>query len=247
MLEWHPMLTYNRLRAYERAIRLIGGGERIWGFVDGTFVGFCRPSDHLRQQACYNGKEKEHGQKFQAIVAADGLVVSFYGLWIGPVNDWKMWKVSRLDQRLWQVIDRQQMLFVYGDPAYKASYRVMALYTYKVNWRLLLRDQRAFNKRLLHVCIAVEHAFGHTQVLWTYTAFAKQLKSDLQPVAAFFAVAVLLTNCYTCLQGNQTSCKFLVQPPSLEDYLNSKFCLFTLFLYTPLLIAASVGFVEDLK
>jgi hypothetical protein len=98
--------------------------------------------------------------------------------------------------------NQEKALYIYKDPAYKASYSVMCLYTHKTSRHLLPQDQKAFNRRLSSVRIAVEHAFGHTQVLWTYTAFAKQLKLELQPVAVHFAVAVLLTNCYTCLRGN---------------------------------------------
>jgi hypothetical protein len=114
----------------------------------------------------------------------------------------------------------QRTLYLYRDPAYKASFGIMCLFTHKVSRHLLLADEKAFNARLSSIRISVEHAFGHTQVLWTYTAFTKQLKLDLQLVAVYFAIAVFLTNCYTCLQGNQTSKKFVVQPLSLQVYLN---------------------------
>jgi hypothetical protein len=37
LLEWHPLLTYSQLKGFAAAIEAQGGGERIWGFVDGTF------------------------------------------------------------------------------------------------------------------------------------------------------------------------------------------------------------------
>ena len=37
ILEWHPLLTYSQLQGFASAIEAQGGGERIWGFVDGTF------------------------------------------------------------------------------------------------------------------------------------------------------------------------------------------------------------------
>jgi hypothetical protein len=44
LLEWHPYLTYNKLLSFEEAIADSGGCSQIWGFVDGTFQGFCRPA-----------------------------------------------------------------------------------------------------------------------------------------------------------------------------------------------------------
>jgi hypothetical protein len=52
-----------------------------------------------------------------------------------------------------------------------------------------------------------------------YIAFSKGLKAGLSLVAIVFAFAILLTNYLTCLQGNQTSKWFVVDLPSLEEYL----------------------------
>lgn len=48
--------------------------------------------------------------------------------------------------------------------------------------------------------VAVENAFGDTQKLWSKNACIK-LRSGSMPVAAYFEVAILLTNCYTCMYG----------------------------------------------
>ena len=84
---------------------------------------------------------------------------------------------------------------------------------------MLSKAKYKANRRLSSVRIAVEHAFGHVAIYWTYTAFAKGLTSGNQPVAAYFATAILLTNCLKCLRGSQTSTKFVYEPPSLEEYL----------------------------
>ena len=190
------------------------------GFVDGTFQGFCCPQDYDRQHAVYSGHAKAHGQKWQAIIGPDSLVWSLTGPWVGPVNDWKMWKVSGMERCFRTLMEGHQTLLVYGNPAYRVSYGVLSPWTHPLGRHALPADQKAFNQRLSAVHIAVEHAFGHTQVLWTYTAFSKGLKADWQPVAAYFAVAVLLMNCYTCLCGNQTSRRFITPPPTVEEYLN---------------------------
>jgi hypothetical protein len=45
------------------------------------------------------------------------------------------------------------------------------------------------------------------------------MKARLMSVAAYYQVAVLLTNCYTCLYGNQIGKKFLLKSFTLKEYL----------------------------
>jgi hypothetical protein len=78
--------------------------------------------------------------------------------------------------------------------------------------------KRRFNKDLSSHQIAIEHSFGQIFSLWTSLSFKQGLKVGNQAVAAFFVVAVLLSNCHTCLNGgNQTSMKYHLQPPTLAD------------------------------
>jgi hypothetical protein len=110
-------------------------------------------------------------------------------------------------------------LYLYGDPSYKHSYGVMAPFK-RPRGRFALESwkQKANERMSSEDCC--EHAVGHTQVLWTYTAFEKGLRAGSSLVTAYFAAAVL-TNSLTCLRGNQTSARFVVNPPSLEAYLLS--------------------------
>ena len=39
------------------------------------------------------------------------------------------------------------------------------------------------------------------------------------PVAALYEIALLLSNCLTCLRGNQVSERYNIRPPTLEEYL----------------------------
>ena len=71
------------------------------------------------------------------------------------------------------------------------------------------------------VRIAVEHGFGRTQKQWSHTSWSLANKEGLQPVAAYYFAGVLLTNCYTCLRGNQVADGFLIHPPSLDYYLQT--------------------------
>ena len=218
LLIWHPHLqSYENLKRFEEAIQKKGGGALVWGFVDGTFRGFQRPTK--RQQDWYSGYYGAHGFKFQAIVTPNGLVYSLIGPFHGKANDWSIFTSSSVPERIREVIGDRRILYLYGDPAYHFLFGVMPPFKHALGYRYLPRAERAFNIRLSKVRISVEHAFGRTQSLWTYTAFSKQLSLTKQPVAAFYRVAILLTNLYTCIRGNQISQKFVCKPPSVEDYL----------------------------
>jgi nuclease HARBI1 len=102
---------------------------------------------------------------------------------------------------------------------YKASFGIVCPFEDPRSRAFLPPDKAAFNTALSSVRIAVEQAFGCTQVLWTYTAFSKGLTAGRQPLAAYFLVAVLLTNCYTCFCSSPAGSRFLVPPLSIEAYL----------------------------
>jgi hypothetical protein len=220
LLGWHSLLDYKRLKVYAEGMFSVGGIEDIWGFVDGTFRAFCKPSaSDEAQRAAYSGHKKLHGQNWQAIVTPDGLIVLLVGPFFGPANNWTMWRLSGCKEEIQLVMEGHKMLWVYGDPAYRLSYGVMAPYGAAQGRRFLSSRQQAFNRSLSTVCIAVENAFSMVQRLWTYTAFGKSLSAGKQLIGAIFAVAVLLTNCHFCLRGNQISEQFGVSPPSVENYL----------------------------
>jgi hypothetical protein len=220
-LQWHPQLTYEQMQVYAKAVEAISDCPWIWGFVDGTFRGFCRlgESNEAQRQA-YSGHKRQHGQNFQAIVTPDGLVSSLTGPFFGPTNDWTMWKQSNCQTTLRAIMEGREIQYLYGNPAYNCVYGVISPYTHPRGRHYLLAAQQSFNKGLSTAQIAVENAFRQTQQLWTYTAFSKGLKAGLQPVAAHFAVAILLLNCHTCMHGNSISGRFLVPLPLVEAYLN---------------------------
>jgi hypothetical protein len=219
IVEWHPRLrSYRRLRRFAQAVSNAGAEGPIWGFVDGHFQGFARPGKHQRKQ--YSGHKKAHGCKYSAIVTPDGIVSSLVGPFNGSENDWFMFQRSGVIRRLRRLFTNRRQLFLYGDPAYYSSFGVIAPFKHRLGRRHLTMEQRRFNKHLSSFRISVEHAFGDTTRKWTYTTFAKQLVLAKQAVGQFFIVAVLLTNCYTCMNGsNQTSEKYGIRPPTLYEYL----------------------------
>ena len=141
ILEWHPSITYEQMALFAEAISdliesrdglkppgYLAGEESavVWGFINGTFRGFCRPLGYEQQCSAYSGHKKEHGQKFQGLVGPDGLVLSLMGPYMGPVNDWAIWRRSHLTEKIWGVMEGCPTLYLYGDPSYKHSYGIIA-------------------------------------------------------------------------------------------------------------------------
>jgi hypothetical protein len=93
-------------------------------------------------------------------------------------------------------------LYLYRDPSYKHSFGVIAPFKHPRGRFALEPWKQKANERLSSMRIAIEHAFGHTQVLWTYIAYGKGLQARSSPVAAYFGATILLTNYLTCLRGN---------------------------------------------
>jgi hypothetical protein len=220
-LQWHPRLRqYKHLRALARRVAATKPrcGGRIWGFIDGHFTPFSRPESN--QHMFYSGHKKLHGMVFQAITTPDGLISSLFGPFVGRTNDWGMYNASRVPRRLHRMMPAdgpRPMLYLYGDPAYHLSHGVMSPFGPR---KQISSRKRRFNKTLSRHRISVEHSFGQIFNLFKSLSFQKGLRVGDQAVAAFFLVAALLCNCWTCLnEGNQTSMKYQLAPPTLAEYL----------------------------
>ena len=71
------------------------------------------------------------------------------------------------------------------------------------------------------VRICVEWGFGKVISNFAFMDFKKNLHIYLQPLGKMYFVAVLLTNCHTCLYGSQTGMYFNLAPPDLHVYLHN--------------------------
>lgn len=47
------------------------------------------------------------------------------------------------------------------------------------------------------------------------------MEKDLQSVATYYLVLVLLTNCHIYIQENGINSQFFIRPLTLKDYLNA--------------------------
>jgi hypothetical protein len=210
-------LTPECLARYAAAVHAKGAPlTRCWGFIDGTVRPICRPSQE--QHLAYNGHKRVHALKFQAVMAPDGIIAHLAGPFEGRRHDARM----LLESGLMETLEAHakdangEPFYLYGDPAYPISPFLMT--PYRGNQ---LDDEGArFNKSMSAVRQSVEWGFGRVVSLFAFVDFKKNLKIGLQPAGSYYAVAVLLTNCYTCLYGSQVAFYFGIEPPALAAYLS---------------------------
>ena len=136
----------------------------------------------------------------------------------GRIHDAFMLGASGLAQKLHRFNQPNgQPYVIYGDPAYGVSSHILAPY----RGSQLSQQQADFNKAMSKVRVSVEWTFGKVCQYFSYIDFKRNQKVLLQPVAKYYLVASLLTNCHTCLYGSLTSTFFDMDPPTLATYLSN--------------------------
>ncbi|CAL8106332.1 unnamed protein product [Orchesella dallaii] len=174
----------------------------------------CRPQ--LHQRAVYNGHKRVHALKFQSIVAANGLIANLFGPVEGRRHDAFLLSESKVLSKMESKLDENGNPFcIYGDPAYPLRRQLICPF----KGSRLTQQEQLFNKRMSTNRIAVEWVFGKLLQNFAFVDFKKNLKMLLQPVAMYFKVAAIFTNCHTCIYGSNTSTYFNLSPPDIEDYL----------------------------
>jgi len=193
---------------------------RVWGFIDGVFRRFLRPS--ANQESVYNGHYGGHGFKFQMLVAPDGMLVDVAGPYHGRLNDSEMTRESLLEERLSDFCTIGGVDFlIYGDPAYTSS-----RFVEKPFRRIGATDtQSQFNTMMSRGRISVEHAIGKVTHTFTAIDFVRVERVGNGEVGKKYLVAVILRNMLTCIRGrNQISTYFGCPPPTIEEFI-FPFCL----------------------
>jgi hypothetical protein len=168
------------------------GIDCVWGFLDGTLKGICRPG--INQEVTYSGHKRKHGLKYQALSTPNGLIAHCYGPVEGRRHDSGMYQESGLDQQLQQIFLTTGKA-IYGDSAYANK---AYLWTPFKSARIS-RDQQEFNTTMSTVRESVEWSFGKLSSIFGFIDFHKNQKVYLQPVAKYFLVSTLLCNAHTCV------------------------------------------------
>jgi hypothetical protein len=213
-------LSLERLETFSAAVRQKSGLSICFGFIDGTVRPVCKPS--VLQGSCYNGKDRVHALKYQALTTPDGMFLQLAGPWPGARHDQHMVKSSGLVDYIDQLPRRDDgaMFVVYADQGYAAGPGIETPYfDDAVN-----AAHAAYNDAMSSSRICVEWSFGGILQSWAHNAFTptQQLMSN-RKIGQVYQVAGLLTNFLNCLRPNETSQYFGVLPPVLEVYMRSTF------------------------
>ena len=112
-------------------------------------------------------------------------------------------------------------LWLYGI-VYMATLHILSQLLYSAGTRTIRTClQCAFNASLSSVRGAVEWGYAIIVNNFAYLDLSRNFKKILQPIAHYYTVAAILSNCRTCVYGNQISNNFDVKPPTLETYLSN--------------------------
>jgi hypothetical protein len=184
-----------------------------WGFIDGTARPICRPT--VDQRLFYSGHKRQHCVKYQSVTTPDGIISHMFGPVAGRHHDLFVLLQSQLANIL-SGDDRFTNYIIYGDPGY--TYSSILCCPFKGS--ALSPEQLEFNKAMSSVRVSVEWSFGIITNLFQHLDWKRGQRLLLSPVCEQYLVATLLTNCVTCLRGqNEVSLKFKLQPPTLDAYL----------------------------
>ncbi|ETP27956.1 hypothetical protein F442_22758 [Phytophthora nicotianae P10297] len=229
LLYFNESYVVQNLQAYADDVFDAGGLlQNVWAFIDGTARGICRPRPRhtkrdgkfMSQKSVYNGHKRKHALKYQTLTTPDGLIAHLYGPFPGRNHDIKLFKDSKISERI-RNDSRFQQYKIYGDQAYGNDDVLTSPYAGAVG--NLSREQRQVNVSMSRVRVSVEWSHGQVTNYWTALAFKRQARVGIQPVGLMFRVGVFLTNCITCTQGGNTiSDYFGLAPPSLSVYLNTR-------------------------
>lgn len=213
-------LTIEKLRSYASFIDRAGGGDIVWAYIDGTVQQICRPTKD--QRLFYSGHKHYHGFKYQGIITPDGIFSSAFGPMIGSRGDWYLFQESGVEAKideLFEGLENDQRLYVYGDPAYTGSGATIGAYKRPPGGEMTAA-QHEFNATMAKTRVAVEHGFGYVQKKWLKNSFHSTMMVGSSPCGAYYLAAILMSNIMTCLRGgNQISQQFQCPPPSLNEYL----------------------------
>jgi hypothetical protein len=204
-----------RIASYVAAIARCGCPiAGIWGFVDGTCRGCCRPS--RLQRLIYSGYKRRHVFKFQGVVTPDGLFSAFFGPIEGRHSDAYMMEKSMIYEAMEMFEEIFRDMKLWGDGGYGISKYILRPFIAPVAGSI----HQAFNTRLSTLRISAEWGFNWVITNFKYLDYEEQQKCLLMPTSLFYCVAVLLANCKTCMMGgNQISSYFDLAPPTLQEYL----------------------------
>jgi nuclease HARBI1 len=192
-------------------------------FIDATFLKTCRPSGPYNvQRSFFSRYRKCTGIKIQAITFPNGIIGEAWGPASGRRNDRFLLRNSMVNERLAETQDgRPAQYLCYGD----GLYLVLSHLRRRHIGPHLSAQQTLQNRTMSKLRIAIEWCFQKLKRLWKFIVTPDNNKlrgRGLASVSDVLKVAIILTNCHTCLYGSLTNFYFNMEAPTLEEYLNNQ-------------------------
>lgn len=168
----------------------------------------------------FNGWLRKHGFKSQTVSLPNGLIMDWFGLISMRRNDLYVLQKSNFIARFQAAQERlniplDEQFAVYGDGIYPTGSHVVSK-----------RGVQDPAERQLHVPLCscrqlVEWHYGEAESMWKYMATPKRLKmlNGRQCLRALAFCKYFLRNFYVCVYHDNTSYRFRIPPPTLEEYL----------------------------
>lgn len=214
----HPApLSSQECASFATQVRSFCGHPIVVGFIDGTVREICKPS--VLQGPLYNGKDRKHSLKYQAITTPDGIIRHLAGPYPGTRHDQFMLHDSGvLDWLAAFPLEHEHKTryCIYADAGYSTQPGILIPF----HDPELNAIHAGYNAAMSSVRISVEWAFGAILTNWASLRHVpdQQLLSNRKIGQTYF-VAALLTNFLNCVRPNGTSKYFSSTPPSLSHYL----------------------------
>ena len=146
------------------------------------------------------------------------MLLSIKGPFEGKIGDANLWRLTNTPTHLEALQTDDEPLFLYGDIGYEGCYQVITQYRRSTP---LSEAQKEFNDWLSAHRITVEQIFGFITNTWKKNTLTLELRPQIEAVAAWYAVSVLLVNIKSCLRGNVASKRYQINTPTLEQYLSA--------------------------
>ena len=210
-----PLLSAQQCAEYSAAVERKGGLPGIVGFIDGTVRPIAKPS--VLQGAQYNGKDRVHALKYQALTCPDGIIWNLAGPFPGARHDQFMLAQSGIMSwvRSLPRFANDAMYSIYADAGYSDQ---LGLHTPFAD-ALYVPLHDAINVAMASARITVEWEFGAIVCAWGAVDWRRdqQLLSS-RKIGQVYFLAALLNNFITCMRSSKTNAYFGVSPPPLQDY-----------------------------
>jgi len=226
LLDWDKdhLLSPENLRFYANAIHNDGAPTTsVFGWPDCTKLPICRPGQF--QRVAYNGHDRVHCLKYQAIVLPNGLIAHLYGPIEGRRHDNTLWNQSGIADKLSQYAiqpdsspedpPEKRCFQIYGDAAYGISSNLLAPFS---GPGVRTAGELAWNRSMGKHRVCVENAFGYVYNQWPFLRAMWKMRVYGSPVGRYYRVGVLLANATNCGNPNQISQWFDCQPLMFSEY-----------------------------